>query len=93
MSSFLNPVHDLPDLEFPPCLTVRKLLQLFIAAERHMNGLTEQQVKAALDGDEDLERFDVLIHDADEQRRNAKYVYLNHVDEHSCLPRVDGIIE
>jgi hypothetical protein len=93
MNNYLDWVHDIPELESPPCTTARTLLHTFIAAVRHMNELGEQQVKAALAGDDDFERFDALIHAADEHRRNAKYAYIQHVEEHACLPYLADLIE
>jgi hypothetical protein len=88
-----EPVHDVPEPELPRCVTARKLLHAFMTAVRHMNDLAEQQVKAALAGDQDFERFDLLIHEADELRRSAKYDYIEHVEVHGCLPYLNDPIE
>jgi hypothetical protein len=92
-SSSHEPLHNLPDLELPPCDTARNLLQIFIAAVRHMNELHEQQVKAALAGDDEFGRFDVLIHEANEVRQNAKYAYIHHLEEHGCMPYLTDFVE
>ncbi|HEV8148498.1 MAG TPA: hypothetical protein VGP79_19040 [Bryobacteraceae bacterium] len=46
--------------------------------------LHEQQFKAILDGDSECQRFDVLIHMANEKKQLAKYAYVRHVEDHGC---------
>ncbi|MDP9055394.1 MAG: hypothetical protein M3N93_14010, partial [Acidobacteriota bacterium] len=46
--------------------------------------LHEQQFHAIVDGDSNAGRFDLLIHDANEKKQNAKYAYLNHLHRHGC---------
>jgi len=46
--------------------------------------LHEQQFLAIVAGDLDSNRFDLLIHMANEKKQQAKYAYLQHVDTHGC---------
>jgi hypothetical protein len=68
------------------CAEARKLLDAFLAAVREMTELSAQQVEATLTGDLDFQRFDILLHYAQEKKDNAKYNYLLHVESHGCLP-------
>jgi hypothetical protein len=66
------------------CETARRLLDEFGEAVRAVVMLHEHQFLAIVDGDSDAGRFDVLIHDANEKKHNAKYAYLNHLHLHGC---------
>lgn len=66
------------------CGTARLLLEDFGNAVSVMIHLHEQQFQAIIDGDSDAARFDVLIHEANEARQNAKYAYLSHIHVHGC---------
>ena len=44
----------------------------------------EQHFLALVSGDPDSERFEVLIHIANEKRQAAKYAYLTHLEAHGC---------
>jgi hypothetical protein len=35
-------------------------------------------------GDPAANRFDLLIHDANERKQDAKYAYLSHLQLHGC---------
>jgi hypothetical protein len=74
------------------CETARRLLDEFGEAVRGVVMLHEQQFLAIVDGDSDAGRFDVLIHDANERKHNAKYAYLNHLHLHGCSTN-DGNID
>jgi len=66
------------------CETARRLLEEFGDAVSMMIYLHEQQFQAIMDADSDAARFDVLIHEANEARQNAKYAYLSHLHVHGC---------
>ena len=56
----------------------------FGAAVRELLELHEQQFLAITAGDGECERFDILIHMANEKKQLAKYAYLRHVGQHGC---------
>jgi hypothetical protein len=43
-----------------------------------------QQTQALIDGDPEFSRFDVLIHEASEQKELAKYALIAHIESHHC---------
>jgi CheY-like chemotaxis protein len=66
------------------CAEHDRLLDEFGEAVREVLQLHEQQFKAIVDGDGESNRFDLLIHMANEHKQNAKYAYLRHVQSHGC---------
>jgi hypothetical protein len=44
----------------------------------------DQQFAAVQSGDTDCDRFDLLIHMANEEKQRAKYEYLRHLENHGC---------
>lgn len=86
MSSIDDLSPSLPELTSLTCPAARTLLQTFIAVVRHANELSEQQVRAAVAGDNDLHRFEILLNLAVELRQEAKYAFMQHIEEHGCLP-------
>jgi hypothetical protein len=66
------------------CEEHNRLLDAFGAAVKELIDLHEQQFKAILDGDSECQRFDVLIHMANEKKQLAKYAYVRHVEDHGC---------
>jgi hypothetical protein len=60
------------------------LLESFGAAVHEILKLHEAQFQAIVEGDDECYRFDVLIHMANENKQQAKYAYLRHVQEHGC---------
>jgi hypothetical protein len=44
----------------------------------------EQQFLAVAGGDETADRFDLMIHAANECKLSAKYSYMTHLEEHGC---------
>ena len=92
MSSTRGASAPLPNIESLNCAAAAKLLETFIAAVRHANELSEQQVRAALAGDDDLQRFEMLMSLAVELRQTAKYAFMQHVEEHGCLTPLDRVI-
>ena len=66
------------------CPEAKRLLQAFAETVQELTILHEQQFIAILDGEADFTRFDLLIHVATEKKQQAKYEYLQHVEEHGC---------
>ena len=61
-----------------------RLLDAFGAAVQEVLKLHEQQFLAIVDGDDECNRFDLLIHMANETKQAAKYAYIRHVESHGC---------
>jgi len=57
---------------------------MYPGAIRHAVELQEQQFTAVVAGDTESSSFDILIHEANEKKLNAKYAYLNHLHVHGC---------
>lgn len=66
------------------CDEARRFLDQFGEAVHELIALHEQQFQAVVQGDTDAHRFDLLIHDANERKRNAKYRYMGHLEAHGC---------
>ena len=66
------------------CEEQRRLMENFAAVVKELLALHQQQFEAAVHGDSDCTRFDLLIHAANERKQEAKYAYLRHVEEHGC---------
>jgi len=66
------------------CGEHRRLMEDFAATVKELLELHRQQFEAAIHSDTDCNRFDLLIHMANEKKQQAKYAYLRHVDEHGC---------
>jgi hypothetical protein len=66
------------------CETAKRLLDAFGDAVKTVLMLHEEQFLAIVAGDSGANRFDLLIHEAIEQKQNAKYAYLNHIETHGC---------
>ena len=66
------------------CAEGRRLLDAFGEAVQELVKLHEQQFRAVVEGDSTANRFDLLIHDANEKKQNAKYAYMNHLGLHGC---------
>jgi hypothetical protein len=73
---------SLPGIGF--CQEKRRLQQAFLNAVRELVEIEEQQSQAVIAGDADFARFDILIHMANEQKDNAKYAWISHVESHRC---------
>jgi hypothetical protein len=76
------PAPPLPSIAF--CAERQKLLEAFGAAAKELAVIQDQQITAVIDGDEDFNRFDLLLHMAQEKKEHAKYAYLLHVEQHGC---------
>jgi hypothetical protein len=66
------------------CETAKRLLDSFGEAVKAVLMLHEDQFLAIVAGDSNANRFDILIHEALEQKQNAKYAYLKHLETHGC---------
>jgi hypothetical protein len=66
------------------CPEARHLLDDFAEAVQELVQLHEHQFLAAVEGDTDCARFDVLIHMANDRKHAAKYAYMNHLEAHGC---------
>ena len=60
------------------------LMEEFLAAASDLVKVHNDQVKAVIGDDPYFGRFDLLIHLANERKRQAKYAYLAHLEEHGC---------
>jgi hypothetical protein len=75
------------------CDIARQLLQAFGETVQAVVALHEQQFHAIVDGDPDAGRLDVLIHEANERKQNAKYAYLSHLHHHGCSAEHDESLD
>ncbi len=66
------------------CEEHNHLLDLFGVAIQELLKLHEEQYQAIIEGDNESERFDLLIHVAGEKKQLAKYAYVRHVETHGC---------
>lgn len=66
------------------CRESRSLLDAFGEAVQELLMLHEQQFQATVGGDPFSDRFDLLIHMANERKHAAKYAYLRHLETHGC---------
>lgn len=66
------------------CEEHRRLMEDFATAVKELLELHQQQFDGAVHGDSECNRFDLLIHVANERKQQAKYAYLRHVEEHGC---------
>jgi len=66
------------------CDQGRMFLNAFGEAVQEVLRLHEQQFLAVVAGDTEASRFDLLIHEANDRKQNAKYAYLAHVESHGC---------
>jgi hypothetical protein len=66
------------------CEESRRLLEAFGSNVQALLLLHEQQFVAIINSDPDCDRFDLLIHMANEEKQQAKYTYLHHLETHGC---------
>jgi hypothetical protein len=71
------------------CGQARLLLEEFSQAVGAATELYREQLKAIVEGDLEANRFDLLVHDANQRKLEAKYAYLAHLDSHGCSPTHD----
>ena len=72
------------------CKEAKELLDAFAEAIRALIRLHEDQFQALVAGDPDSQRFEDLIHMANERKRQTKYAYMHHLENHGCST-FDGI--
>ena len=73
-----------PRVRSSGCEEHNRLLDAFGAAVHELLQLHKQQFLAVVERDTECNRFDLLIHVANEQKQLAKYAYLRHVESHGC---------
>jgi hypothetical protein len=61
-----------------------RLMEEFLAAATDLVAVHNDQMKALINDDPDFSRFDLLIHLANERKRQAKYAYMVHLEKHGC---------
>jgi hypothetical protein len=61
-----------------------RLMEEFLAAATDLVTAHNEQVRALIEDDPDFNRFDLVIHAATERKRQAKYEYLAHLEDHGC---------
>jgi CheY-like chemotaxis protein len=66
------------------CAEHNRLMTSFGSTVQELLALHEQQFQAIVQGDTECNRFDLLIHMANEKKQEAKYAYLRHVESHGC---------
>lgn len=71
------------------CKEAKELLDAFADTIRELIRLHEDQFQALVASDTDSQRFDDLIHMANERKHNAKYAYMHHLEIHGCST-IDG---
>jgi hypothetical protein len=69
---------------FVYCEETRHLLDLFGEAAQELLHLHKDQLLATIQGDPDSQRFDLMIHMANEKKQQAKYAYMRHLETHGC---------
>ncbi len=81
--SLRNPENDLGILDaIIDCAECRSLREIYSERLHDVIALRERQLKAVLGEEPDPQRFDIVIHEADAARENAKYAYLAHRTTH-----------
>ena len=73
---------SIPKIGF--CQEKKRLQGDFLQTIRELNTILAEQTRAVIDGDPDFERFDLLIHMAQEKKDRAKYAWIAHVESHGC---------
>jgi hypothetical protein len=66
------------------CEACQDLLNSFGQAITEVIALNRMHFQAVVEEDGDPHRFDLLIHEANERKQNAKYAYLLHRELHGC---------
>jgi len=66
------------------CDECKRLLDAFGDAVTEVVALHKTHFQAVVEDEADPHRFDLLIHDANEKKQNAKYAYLLHRETHDC---------
>ncbi len=66
------------------CAEKHRLIDEFLSMNHVLIDLQNQQVQAVIEQDPDFGRYDDLIHVAKEQKDQAKYALIAHVEGHHC---------
>jgi len=66
------------------CEDKLRLMEEFLSAATDLVRAHNDQVRALIEGDQEFSRFDLVIHMATERKRQAKYAYLVHLEQHGC---------
>jgi hypothetical protein len=74
----------MPLPEIPFCEEKNRLLNDFLQAVRELNAVQNQQIRAVIEGDSEFNRFDLLLHIAQEKKDMAKYAWMGHIETHQC---------
>jgi hypothetical protein len=82
--------RTIPQTQDVFCEAARKLLDDFGEAVQGVLLLQEQQFHAVVEGDTAANRFDLLIHEANQKKQDAKFAYMMHLHEHGCSPGIGG---
>jgi hypothetical protein len=61
-----------------------RLMEEFLASATELVTAHNEQVRALIEDDPELGRFDPFIDLAAERKRRAKHEYLAHLEEHGC---------
>jgi DNA-binding NarL/FixJ family response regulator len=72
------------------CAEGRQFFTDFAQAVVEVVKLLQNQLNAVMNGDLAANRFDLLIHEANERKQDAKYSYLHHLHTHGC-DAADGL--
>jgi len=72
-----------------PCDECQELLDAFGDAVTTLVTLHRRHFRAVVEDEANPHRFDLLIHDANERKLNAKYAYLLHRETHHCSANID----
>jgi hypothetical protein len=67
------------------CKDEVRFMEEFAVAVKELIKIHEEQFQALIQNDPESNRFDLLIHMANERKQQAKYNYLSHVESHGCL--------
>lgn len=67
----------------PYCDECEAFKNAFVEAVREVMVLNQLHLTAVVNNDPDPHRFDILIHEANEQKQNAKYAYILHLENHN----------
>src|SRR5262245_31859931 len=73
------------------CPIRAQLAEEFLHAIHNLTRLHTQQSQALIDGDPEFARFDLLIHMASEQKEEAKYALMSHIQTHKCDEEVEVV--
>ncbi len=80
----IGEITKVPRTRTSNCSEHNRLLDAFGQTVQELLRLLEQQFRAIVEGDSECNRFDLLIHMANEEKQMAKYAYLRHVESCGC---------